>query len=441
MSGALTGALTGAPARALRRHSDPATVLSVVVVVLLAVPSELRVGALGAAGSPAVLAGLGCLLVWSARAASGATAIPLRPRLAVLAFGLTVLLAWTAAQLRPLPPSEGNAADLGVLRAAAFCGVLLLAAEVGRHRDRLLVLQRRLVLAGAALALLGLVQFVTGAVLVDRVWIPGLVSAQEFSGVSERGGFVRPAGTAMSALEYSFALAVVFPYALGLAVCDRHRALVRRVLPCLLVGLGLLTSVSRSGVVGIVLGALVLLPAWSPALRRRMLLLAPFLAVGFYLLVPGMSGTLRDLFTTADQDPSALSRTGSYEVAAAFVESSPVVGRGFGTFLPAYRILDNQYLLLAVEVGLLGLVAFVALLGCCVVGARGTLRTRTATGSTDADAADAAERDRQLRQAALGTVLVGAALAAVLDVFAFPMAAGSLALVCGLALAQGRSAP
>lgn len=415
---------------------DAVPILTLVAVLLVVVPSDLRVPALGGAGAPSTLAGLACLVAWGVRAVTGRLdPRTVAVRLAVLGLAAAVLASWTAAMLRPTPPLEASAADLGLVRTAAFCGLLLLAADHAPRPERLLLLQRRIVLLGAGLALLGLVQFATGHTLVDRIVVPGLASAQQFSGVGERGGFVRAAGTAMSSLEYSYTLALVLPAAVTLACFDTARSPLRRALPAVLLVAALLTSVSRSGVVGVVVGCAVLALAWPAQVRRSMALLAPAGAVLLYVAVPGMAGTIRYLFLSTSVDPSTQSRTGSWDVAAHFVHVSPLVGRGVGTFLPSYRILDNQYLLLAVETGLLGLTAFVVVLGTCAALTR---RTRPPGGADGADGADGGpELDRQLRQAALAAVVVGAVLAAVLDVMAFPMAAGTLALVGGSAAAQG----
>lgn len=432
------GAPPAAPPRVLRplRHLDAVSVLTVYLVLVVAVPSSLRIPALGAAGTPSGIWGLGCFLLWCVTRAQGARGGDRAPyvRVATLVLLTAGLASWTAAMLRPLPPLEANGADLGLLRLVAFAGVVLLTADLVAPPARLVTLQRRLVVGVALLALLGLAQFVTGEALVDRISIPGLVSSQEFSGVADRGGFTRSAGTAMTALEYSFVLAAVFPLALTLAFFDRDRSLLRRAAPPLLVGAALITSVSRSGVIGLVVGCLVMLLTWPPAVRRTMLALAPLALVVVYLTVPGLGGTLGRLFTESATDPSALSRSGSYEIVGLFVAADPVVGRGFGTFLPVYRILDNQYLLLVIEMGVVGLLAFGALL----LAAMGSARPRRGPG----DDVDPTDLDHQLGHGLVAAVATAALLTAFFDLFAFPMAVGTLALLCGMCGARRpRSAP
>src|SRR2546430_13733022 len=62
----------------------------------------------------------------------------------------------------------------------------------------------------------------------------------------------------------------------------------------------------------------------------------------------------RSLFTGISRDDSALSRTDSYAVAGAFISRAPLLGRGPATWLPPYRILDNQFLGSLIEIGVGG---------------------------------------------------------------------------------------
>ena len=73
------------------------------------------------------------------------------------------------------------------------------------------------------------------------------------------------------------------------------------------------------------------------------------------------------LFTGISQDDSARSRTDSYALAFDFIQQRPFFGRGFSTFLPTYRIIDNQYLGLLIETGVVGLLAFISLLVTALV--------------------------------------------------------------------------
>jgi O-antigen ligase len=134
------------------------------------------------------------------------------------------------------------------------------------------------------------------------------------------------------------------------------------------------------------------------------------------------------LFAGADKDPSIASRTESFSVASWFLTQHPVFGRGLGTFLPKYRIFDNQYLLLLVTVGLLGTLAFVGILVAALVR----------LGSAFLSTKDAASRDLTISLA--GSLVSGFASLAFFDAFAFPMTMGTIFLCLGLAGAASRLA-
>jgi O-antigen ligase len=147
-----------------------------------------------------------------------------------------------------------------------------------------------------------------------------------------------------------------------------------------------------------------------------------------YLLVPGMVGTVRGLFTGLPEDASAASRTNSYSAALEVAARTPLVGRGLGTFLPEYKILDNQYLLLLVELGVVGLVSFILLIAagiyCC---------ERARRQFTD-------PLMKQLNVAVMASLTAGAITFAFFDAFSFPMSAAYMFLMLGIAGALWRIA-
>ena len=128
---------------------------------------------------------------------------------------------------------------------------------------------------------------------------------------------------------------------------------------------------------------------------------------------------------SAGTDNSVASRTGSYSMAMEFFTTSPVFGRGYSTFLPAYRIFDNQYRLLLVEAGLVGLVCVVTML---VLGVRDARRVRRV--STDAAVREHAQ--------ALPPAFGGALGLAFYDGFSFPMATGVMFVMLGMVVALYR---
>ena len=96
------------------------------------------------------------------------------------------------------------------------------------------------------------------------------------------------------------------------------------------------------------------------------------------------------------------------------------------TFLPAYVIVDNQYLGLLVELGIAGLVAFLLLVSAGMLCA---WRARRLAKDNER---------RQTSQSVLASIAAAALAFGFFDAFAFPMAASLLFLMLGIAGALWR---
>jgi O-antigen ligase len=139
-----------------------------------------------------------------------------------------------------------------------------------------------------------------------------------------------------------------------------------------------------------------------------------------FVLVPGMLGTLLGLFTGIGADDSAASRTSSYTLAGEFIGRAPLFGRGFATFLPAYRILDNQFLGTTIELGLVGVTALIVLFLTGILTAA-AVRRRSEDPTT-----------KLLAQALMACLAAGASSYAFFDAFSFPMVACLTFLTLGM---------
>ncbi len=419
----LAGRPEGAPA------PDAVWLLTAYLVLLLAVPSGLTITPLGALGRPATLWGILLLLIWSAfKIQQASPTIDERQpvKLVFTLFACSVLLSYAAAMFRGLPFEESSTADTALLRLASWGGVLLVANDGIADRESFLVLLRRLALAGGLMAALGLIQFVTDDPWIDRIDIPGMTADASFGGLQDRGGFTRSSGTAVHVLEYATVLAMSLPIALTLALDDKGRRPLARWFPVGTMVIASTLSVSRSGPLGVVAGVGILIPSWPRRIRRAAFLTLPVLAVAVYFLVPGMVGTIRGMFSGVGEDASVQSRTSSYALVGEFVARQPVFGRGLGTFLPQYRILDNQLLSLTIEVGLLGIGLFLGIAATAVwMAARARRRSRITL-------------DRQLALSLAASVAAGTLLLAFFDGLAFTMSAGTFFLVLGLCGAAPR---
>ena len=224
-------------------------------------------------------------------------------------------------------------------------------------------------------------------------------------------------------------MTMLLPICLHVAMHHKELSRFRRWFPVVAIGFAIPASISRSAIVGVVVVATVLFPMWDTRTRWRALLLGGIGVGALSVVVPGMVGTLSKLFTRAANDESALSRTDSYPLAWEFIQRSPIVGRGFQTFLPSYRILDNQYLGLIIDCGFLGLVTMLGFVVCAflvAVTARRRYQDPTARSACAALAA---------------SVAAGAVCLAFVDGFSFPLMSGLIFLVGGLTGTVYRLAP
>jgi cell division protein FtsW (lipid II flippase) len=396
--------------------------LTAYVVALVAIPSRLVVGPLGSAGTPAQILGM-LLLAWCACMVLGPWRLDFSERLpirfAILGFVCTVLASFVAASLRPTSGTESRAATVGVLCALAWLGISMTAMHAVPSRERLDVLLRRLVWAAGGLATLGILQFATKHAFTNYIQIPGLTANSTLTSVISRASFARPAGTALHPLEFGAVLTMCLPLAIHYALQDTHRTRIRRWYPVAALALAIPISISRSAILSTVVALAILLRTWTPAMRRRGLLVIAGVFVVVFVSVPGLLGSITHLFTGISGDTSAQSRSGSFNVAFQFVGRAPWFGRGFGTFLPDYRILDDQYLLSLIETGIIGLAVLLAMFGTGVANGLRIWRR-----SND-------ETDRSLGAALAAGIASAGVTWGLFDAFSFPMAAGMLFLLLG----------
>jgi O-antigen ligase len=236
-----------------------------------------------------------------------------------------------------------------------------------------------------------------------------------------RGGFPRPAGTSIHPIEFGVLLSLMLPIALHVGFFHLRRPLWLRWLPALTIGAIIPLTSSRSAYLGSLLALLICMAGWSGAMRRRILTVGVSGAILMMVVTPNFLNSVIGLFTGAGDDPSIASRTGSFALAFEFLERHPWFGRGLGSFLPKYRIFDNQYLLLLVTVGIVGTLTFLAL-GVTAMVSLLRLRARMQ---------DAASRDLAL--ALVAAVCAGFTCLFMFDAFAFPMTMGALFIVLGIA--------
>lgn len=419
---------------AVRAERDVVSLLTIYLVFLLMIPAQWIVGPIGAAGTPAALVGLFGAWWWVAGRLNPAWGLDLGPqpaRVAILAYGWFMLLTYGLMWLRPLTGLEVNGANRALIGLAATAGVALLAADGITSRERLDTLLRRLVVLGAVVAAIAVVQFFTAFDPVRLIQIPGLRLNHQIVGISGRSIFNRPYSTTLHPIELSVVLAILLPLALHFAFVARTRADRLRWWPCVgLIAIGIPMSVSRSGIVGVVLGMSVLMLAWS--WRRRLNVAAGAIAFTAFTwaTIPGLVGTLRGLFTGLEDDPSIQARTERVPRMLELLIQRPWFGRGIGTYsVDDYFLLDNQYYVSAIEVGVVGVVVIVAFLFTGLAIAGGVYRR----------AADPA--DRHLAVALAAAVVVVVVSIFTFDAFFYRIFSGLMFLTIGCLGALWRLAP
>lgn len=399
------------------------------VFFLYAIPSRLVIPPLGSAGAISMLVGLTSIVGWGvyqlSRISSTADAWQARPvRRCLVAFWLCVGISYVVATTRPISADEVSPALVAILAVMSWSGILLVVNDGVTSMERVRFLTTGIAQAGGLLALLGLAQFATGDPIVDRISIPGLRSAP--TELFMRDGFIRPFGTATHPIEFGLILAMLAPVALHSAFHGRHRNVMTRWAPVAAIAMCFALTFSRSAYVAGGVALLILLAGWPRKTRKVVLIGMACIGVMLAAAVPRLFGVINAMFRNVGTDPSIASRTDSYDLAWSFVGHAPLFGRGLGTFLPKYRIFDNEYLALLVSVGFVGVVAFVALILAGVwCGARVYFR-----------ASDPAVKDLGLTLVA--SLLAGGVGLATFDGFAFPMTMGTLFLLLGLAGATHR---
>lgn len=410
---------------------DAAAMLTIYIVLLIGIPSGSTIAGLGGLGRPSVLWGLLLLFWWllSRLQARGHDAQPVAQpvRYVFGAFIVIVLVSFAAAMLRGQPADQISPATTALLRLASWSGVLLVAMDGIRTFADAAKLVRRLAIAGGALAGLGLAQFLTGQSLLDWVaFIPGL--SADSGDVATRGSFTRASGTAMHPLEYGVIVVAALPLAITTAVNKGFRSRPSRFagwwwLPVALILTASMITVSRSALIGLAVAVIATLPAIPVAYRWVIGVLGGVAAAAVFAFVPGMFGTIVNLFAGVSDDPSTQSRTAALARVPEFIASSPLIGQGFGTFLPRYYIFDNGWVLLTVELGLFGI--------ACLAGTA-VLAIGSAVWAGQHSPFDDL---RAMGRALAASLLTIAVLFAFFDGLSFSMSAGLFFLTIGLTAA------
>ncbi|NEA65225.1 O-antigen ligase family protein [Streptomyces sp. SID12488] len=415
------------PRGLLVRKLDATTILTGYLALAFFVPSNLTLPALGGVGTPAnVFALLG--LLWYLATWLGGRIRPAEgtrlPRVAMCLLAMAVLLSYLADASRDSSHEEVLGADRGLIGLGVWVALVVLTSAGIQERSRLETLMRRLVVLGTVVALIGYYDFFAATNIADSIHIPGLQSSTAGISAMDRGSFTRPRSTTAHPLEFGGMLAILVPFAVHQAFdpVRRHAGALRRWAPVAIMAGALPLTVSRTSIIGAAIVILVMVPRWKPERRWAAIGIVVTSVAVFKVIIPGLIGTITNLFATffAGSDSSTQARTVKYSAIVPYLNEHPWFGRGFGTFTPdLYFFTDNQYMLTLAEMGIVGLVALLALF---VTGIHtgGAIRRLARNDS-----------DRELGQAFLASALVALVISATFDALSFPMYAGMFFLTLG----------
>ena len=256
----------------------------------------------------------------------------------------------------------------------SFLLLLYLFASVVRRAETVEFLVKLLVGGGTVVALLGLIESNTGFNLFNH--LGGVVPLLDVVAIPEadsRGGRLRVFASAQHPIALGAALVMILPFAVYLG---RHATRGRTWwwLSAAVLLLGAFATVSRTGILMLIVVGFVFYKLRPVETKRVLPILLPVLVVA-QLALPGALGTLKRSFFPSGgliaEQAGASGTRGSGRVAdlgpsLAEFARTPVFGQGLGTrIVDEHRanaaILDNQWLRSLLEVGLVGVLGWLAL--------------------------------------------------------------------------------
>jgi hypothetical protein len=248
--------------------------------------------------------------------------------------------------------------------------------SVVRTRRAIENVAKLLVAGGAAIAVSAIVEQRTHFNIFDHVGM--VLPLMQFNGsvLVERFGEIRAIGSSAHPIELGVVLAMTLPLGVALAFgCSR-----RWWIPTAMIAVGALASVSRTPILVLATATLVLL--WlRPGDVKRLLPLAVPLLIVVKLALPGSLATLKNAFfppggLVAEQsvyyrEADPLLAGGRVRQLGPMLDEAgrtPLLGQGFATRQTGFDnplrnapILDNQWLGLLLELGIVGVVGWAAL--------------------------------------------------------------------------------
>lgn len=228
------------------------------------------------------------------------------------------------------------------------------------------------------------------------------------------------------AVAVMFSLALPFAFAWLLKAKERRERIIYGIVVLLLIG-GAVATQKKTSMVG-PLVCIAVLCAYRP---RAMVRLAPWLIVlvgVVHVFAPGAFGAVVDQFApgSVTKVNTTRDRLSDYNAIKPDLADHLLIGRGYGSYdQKQHRILDNSYLTLGIGVGLIGVIAYLAIFVAAFFSAHPAAR------SGDPDRAPPAV-------AAAAAIVVALVANALLDFLSFPQLPYLFGFIAAIAFVAGR---
>jgi hypothetical protein len=203
----------------------------------------------------------------------------------------------------------------------------------------------------------------------SSLWFHAQRGSDSAVDLATRGGASRARVGAAFSLEYGWVTAILVPLVAAVALYSRR--LFVRLAPALVVA-AVVGSVSRSPVAGCAVAAMVLVAGVRFDLRLRLALLT---GAAVALLLAVFAPSLSAPFSSAGHTNSASIRIDRLPAIMQAVAPRPYLGLGLGGLATrGIPSVDNGYVLLYAELGIFGLLAWLAVLATALRAGLGALR-------------------------------------------------------------------
>lgn len=193
---------------------------------------------------------------------------------------------------------------------------------------------------------------------------PGYVRPEGIGGIDSIGR-EQIYGPGVHPLAAAVMFSMTLPFALAwlLEAKERRQRILYGLAVVILIA-GAVATQKKTAMVGPLVCILVL-AAYRPRQMLRLTPLALVLVVVVHFTAPGALGGVLDQFSpgSVNKVNTTKDRVSDYEAVTPDLAEHPLLGRGYGSYdQKKHRILDNLYLTLAIGVGLLGILAYLAIL-------------------------------------------------------------------------------